>query len=192
VALQLAGSVSLHRDTLENVPFLCITWIILGARIIVTALPLAYKFKHFRNSKRKTCKLEVIIKKWLRLAGTYGSIWPNPCSSKDTKNRVPRSTFRRLFKISKEETSHPLWVARVSAPLPAQHRSASWCSEETYISVPTALCPGKGEPLNGAWLCLLCTLLQEFIHINEALKPPLLQAKQSQQSSTSPHKTDAP
>ena len=30
---------------------------------------------------------------WLKLAGTSGSIWPNPSSSRDTSRRVPRATF---------------------------------------------------------------------------------------------------
>lgn len=38
----------------------------------------------------------------LRLAGTSGSMWFNPCSSSDTQSRVPR-LFRRVLQIPKED-----------------------------------------------------------------------------------------
>lgn len=39
----------------------------------------------------------------LRLEGTSGSFWPNSCSSRDTHSRVPRTTSKQFWKISKEE-----------------------------------------------------------------------------------------
>ena len=69
-----------------------------------------------------------------------GSIWPNPCSSRDPHSRVPRPTFRCLLEISKEETPQPLWATRASAPSSAQHRSASWCSEGTFCALVCAHC----------------------------------------------------
>jgi len=44
----------------------------------------------------------------MRLAGISGSIWPSPCSSRDTQNRGSRTMSRHLLKICKEETPQPL------------------------------------------------------------------------------------
>lgn len=33
---------------------------------------------------------------WVRLAGTSGSIWPNPCSIGDTQSRMPSAVSRWL------------------------------------------------------------------------------------------------
>lgn len=38
---------------------------------------------------------------WVRLAGTSGSIWPNPCSVGDTQSRMPSAVSRWLWKTSK-------------------------------------------------------------------------------------------
>ena len=47
---------------------------------------------------------------WLRLEGISESIWSNPCSSRNTQSRVPRTTSRWFLDISKEETLQPLWA----------------------------------------------------------------------------------
>lgn len=39
---------------------------------------------------------------WLRLAGLSGSICSNPCLSRDTESRVPRTPSRQLLKVPKE------------------------------------------------------------------------------------------
>lgn len=47
----------------------------------------------------KTAVASFRIPEWLRLAGVSGSIWSNPCSSRDIQHRVPRVMSRRLLKI---------------------------------------------------------------------------------------------
>jgi len=48
------------------------------------------------------------ITAWLMLEETTGSMWPNPCSSRDTQSRVPGAVSRWLLEISKEETPQHL------------------------------------------------------------------------------------
>lgn len=83
-----------------------------------------------------------MYKEWLRLAGTSGSTWLNPCPSRDTQSRVLRSVSRLLLKISEEETPQSLWATCASTQPLTQHRTCSWCSEATSHFPGHASCPG--------------------------------------------------
>jgi len=105
------------------------------------------------------------ITEWLGLAGASGPICSNPCTSRDTQRRVPRAVSRWLLEISKKETPQPLWETCASAPLPAQHRSASWCSEGTPVCAHCLL-SWHWAPLTTAWPPPLCTPCQIFMDID--------------------------
>ena len=88
-----------------------------------------------------------------------------------------------LMKISKEETPQPLWATCASAPLAAQHRSASWCSKGTSC-VPTCahcLLSWHWAALAKAWLHPVFILSSGIYgHGWDPPEPPLSQAEQSQ------------
>lgn len=69
--------------------------------------------KKKKEKKKKAFTIRILMEnhrntesvtEWLKLERTSGSICYNPCSNGDTQSRVPRSKFRQLLKISKEET----------------------------------------------------------------------------------------
>jgi len=61
---------------------------------------------------------------WLGLEGLEVT-WPNPCASRNTQSRVPRTTSRQLLEFSKERRLHSLQAAFASAPSPAQEKHVS-------------------------------------------------------------------
>ena len=74
----------------------------------------------------------------LRLTGTSGSIWSNPCSHCPGPHPEDRQGGdSKLF-----------WATFASAPSPTLHVSASWCSStgpSVFQFVPTGPCPFTGH-----------------------------------------------
>lgn len=57
---------------------------------------------------------------WLRSERTSGGHLVQLLLRGDTQSRVPRSVFRWLLNVSKEETLEPLWAICASIQLPTQ------------------------------------------------------------------------
>jgi len=118
------------------------------------------------------------IIKWSGLEGASASIWSNPCSSRDTQSRVPRTMSMQLLKISQESLQPPQETNAIA------HQTQKCClmvRENLLCSVCAHYCWfWHWATLNTAWLHALCILpLHIFIHLWDPPEPPLLQAEQS-------------
>lgn len=67
----------------------------------------------------------------------FGSeLWTSPgaipCSIRNTKTTLPKTTAKKLLSISpRDEPPWPLWAACDSAQSPTQYRSVSWSSDSS-------------------------------------------------------------
>lgn len=87
-----------------------------------------------------------------RLAGTSGSSWTNPCSSRASRAGCPGP------RLEEEVTPSP-WATFAIAPALAQYNSAFWCSDGAFSIPVCALCllSSHRAPQKRSWLHPLCT-----------------------------------
>lgn len=104
---QIFWPLSPYIDLVCSAVFMPVNWITLGGN-------------------NTTCCNHRITER-LGLDRTFGFIWSNLCSSRDTKSSVPCIMSKVALEIFEEEIPQPLWATYVSALSPTQHRSASWC-----------------------------------------------------------------
>lgn len=106
----------------------------------------------------------------LRLKGTSGSIWLNPCSSKDTQSRIARIVSRRLLELTKEEAPQSL-ENLCKCSVTWEHKSAPgvWMKPLEFQFVPTVFCSSTGHHWNEPGCVLFSPSLQILVGTDEIL-----------------------
>ena len=130
------------------------------------------------------------IPEQLRLAGTFGSTWPNPCQSRTPTVGCPVWV---AFADLKGGDSQPLWATCASAQPPTEHRIIkSFSLEKILMIVKSSHHPDTGKLVLGgtsstpfcahclsswhwallkrAWLlCSFCTLFRHLFTLTSSL-----------------------
>ena len=106
-----------------------------------------------------------------RITVNSASLWPKPCSIRDTQCRLPRAMPRCLWKTFKQKTPQSLGsLCQCSITCTAQ--KCSWCSEgTTYVPLYVyCLLSWHWASLTRIWLCVQHL---PFMYLKILMRPPL-------------------